>query len=332
MSYYSALCKECCDEGSLHCFQPICGNNGAVTDNIEALAIIKGDLTIPKPGDTIQVVSGCNTIFANLTEANYAVKLLEWVRCNQINCGSDATITFFNAGVLQKGMRARPTREYDEETSARSRPEYNGYTTTSTFYFGKHYASNSDFFCDLLQTTENVSVIYFYKDAVQVIESSGDSRIYVSDAGYEVTGNIKQKIKGDIVFTEEGICDPKFYHVCEPDFLSSLKKKTEIVVELGAVTGLTAVTCGTKKGCSSYTVAPSTPFSITLTTPTLTSCADWVLYKDCYDEIPVAEPILIDSTLGTITSTGLPAGEYKYTAKVKNCCVDGDFCFVVKVA
>lgn len=328
----TALCKECCTEDSMSCFKPICGNNGAVTDNIEAVAIIKGILQIPKVGDTINITVGCDEVFAGLTEANYATKLLEWIRCNQLNCSSDASITFFPATVLQKGTRARPTREFEDEGSARLAPEYNGYTTTSTLMFGKHYISNSKFFCDLLSTREPVSVIYFYKEGVQIVESSGSSRIYVSDAGYEVTGAIKKKIKGDVVITEEGYCDPEVYFTCDKNFLSQLQKETKIEVEAGTVTGLVPAVCGSQKGCKVYSIAPNTAFSIALTSSNLSSCAEWTLYKDCLDDVPVAEAILIDSATGAISSTGLVAGEYKYTASAKNCCVEGGFCFIVKVA
>lgn len=327
----NCLSDNCCDTSIQACFTEICGEQGKVDSAIAAVAIIEND-TLPDIGDTVTLTSSITPVV--LTECNYADSLLQWVRDKQYSCPSgNQYYHFFRSGVLSKGTRAKPTDKFSENGSNYAAPQHLGYDTTALLKLEQHYVPNIDFVEGIKTRGSALSVIYFFKQGAIVVDADKDYNIYISGSGFEITGTKGETIMGEIDLTESGQKQPPFYFAAdERAFIKELKKATTFTFDSPTVTGIVAAACGSQNGCKAYTVAATTPWTYVPDIKELVTCGTFSLFTDC-DTPTLPSGVTISPVTGTISSTGLAAGTYKFTSVVKNgCCVKGSYCIIVIVA
>lgn len=325
----SCISKICCDDDLANCFVELCDNKYAFDSAIVAIGIAEGD-SLPAIGSTIDI-DGVPTV---ITECNYIDILEKWFRVKQYECSGGAFYHFMHKGFLKKGTRAKPTQTFDENTASYSAPTHQGYETTIEAFLGSNFLPNSDVFCGIMKRGLELNVVLFFKQGGLVLDSSNGHMTYISDAGFEVTGNYKEKIQGSFVITESGDCQPKPYYTQDPvAFIKKLSKKTEFTFDDTVLTVIAPASCIKKGDCFAYDVAANTSFEMQFIAKELLTCGIWKLFQNCNEEVDVALDIAIDTDLGLLTSAGgLPVGDYKFTVQVANdCCVSGTNCFYIKV-
>ena len=322
----------CCDEESATCFNKYCGDSVEVDNVIAAVGLIE-EASLPKVGDTIQLSTEEGDV--DLTDANYAESLLQWLRDQQFECnGGGEYFHFLNAGLLAKGTRAKPTTVNSETGSPYNGRQKLRQETTAELMLEEHYLPNTDIIAGMQERASSLSVIYFFKQGVIVKDANDDDNIYISDAGFEITGERNDFIKGSITLTDVSKKD-KFYYASNPStFIKSLKEATKFTFGTATVSGLTALACGSKGTCKAYSSVEGVSFTYTPVVNELTSCASWNLYLNCSDPLgTISDKISIDTTTGIVTALStLPVGTYKFTVEVVNdCCISGSQCFTVEV-
>ena len=325
----------CCDAESATCFTKYCDSSVEVDNVIAAVGLIE-EAALPKVGETIPLEVANVIVSTVLTEENYADSLLQWLRNQQFECnGGGEYFHFLNAGLLAKGTRAKPTTVNSENGSPYEGRRKLRQETTTELMLEEHYLPNTDIITGMQERASSLSVIYFFKQGIIVKDANSDDNIYISDAGFEVTGERNDFIKGSITLTDVSKKD-KFYYASDPNaFIKSLKVATKFTFGDATVVGLTPLACGSKGGCKSYTAAFGTAFTYTPSVNELTSCASWNLYLNCTDALgAVSDDISIDSANGVVSALAtLPVGTYKFTIEVVNdCCISGTQCFIVEVA
>lgn len=322
----------CCDEESATCFTKYCDSSVEVDNVIAAVGLIE-EASLPKVGDTVTLSTDEDPIV--LTEANYAESLLQWLRDQQFECnGGGEYFHFLHAGLLAKGTRAKPTTVNSENGSPYEGRRKLRQETTAELMLEEHYLPNTDIIAGMQERASSLSVIYFFKQGVIVKDANDDDNVYISDAGFEITGERNDFIKGSITLTDVSKKD-KFYYASNPTaFIKSLKEATKFTFGNPTVTGLTALACGSKGACKAYTSLEGAAFEFTPVVNELTSCASFAIYKDCGDPLgTLSSHISINSTTGVVTgAASLPVGTYKFTVEVMNdCCISGSQCFTVEV-
>jgi len=322
----------CCDEESATCFNKYCDSSVEVDNVIAAVGLIE-EASLPKVGDTITISTEEAPVV--LSDANYAESLLQWLRDQQFECnGGGEYFHFLNAGLLAKGTRAKPTTVNSETGSPYNGRQKLRQETTAELMLEEHYLPNTDIIAGMQERASSLSVIYFFKQGVIVKDANDDDNIYISDAGFEITGERNDFIKGSITLTDVSKKD-KFYYASNANaFIKSLKQATKFTFGNPVVTGLTPLACGSNGACKAYSSIQGVAFTYTPNVNELTSCASWNLYLNCSDALgTVSDDISIDSTTGVITGmTTLPVGTYKFTVEVVNdCCITGGQCFTVEV-
>jgi hypothetical protein len=325
----SCLNEICCEEDLASCFKEICGDQGKFDSSIAAIAIVEND-SFPKIGETVTLSTEALPVV--LTECNYIDSLLQWIRDKQYACvGGGKYYHFLHNGLIAKGTRAKATSKYSENGSNYSSPKYLSYETTSEIMLEENYLPNAEVLCAIKQRASSLSIIYFFKQGGFVLDSDDDHLVYISEDGFEVTGTKNDFIMGSITLTESGKCQPApFYSQDSKKFIKALKTATGFTFDTPTVTGLVAAACGSSGTCKAYSIAPLTPFTYTPNVKELVACGEFTLYQDCRPED--IKDITIDAVTGLIESTGLPAGEYKFTIGVKNaCCITGNQCFLISV-
>jgi hypothetical protein len=322
----------CCDAESATCFTKYCDSSVEVDNVIAAVGLIE-EATLPKVGDTITISTEEDPIV--LTDANYADSLLQWLRDQQFECnGGGEYFHFLNAGLLAKGTRTKPTTINSDNGSPYEGKRKLRQEATAELMLEEHYLPNTDIIAGLQERASSLSVIYFFKQGVIVKNANDDDNIYVSDAGFEVTGERNDFIKGSITLTDISKKDTFFYAANPSVFIKNLKEATKFTFGVATVTGITALACGSKGGCKAYSTTFGTAFTYTPIVNELTSCASWYLYLNCTDALgTVSDDISIDSTTGVVSGLAtLPIGTYKFTIEVVNdCCINGSQCFTVEV-
>lgn len=319
----------CCDDELKTCFTEYCGDNVQVDNVIAAVALVE-EASLPVVGDTITLSTEENPVI--LSESNYAESILQWIRDKQFDCGGGGEyFHFLNAGLLAKGTRAKPTTVNSENGSPYNARKKMRQETTAELMLEEHYLPNTEIITGLQTRGSSLSVIYFFKQGIIVKNANADDNVYVSDAGFEVTGERNDYIKGSITLTEVSKSD-KFYFVSSPSaFIKELKKATKFTFAAPVVTGIAALACGSKGGCLAYSITETTPFTFTPSVNELTSCATYTLYANCSDSLGTI-PVTVDTTTGVVTSAGLAVGTYKFTLEVANdCCITGSQCFTIEV-
>lgn len=322
----------CCDEESATCFTKYCDSSVEVDNVIAAVGLIE-EASLPKVGDTVTLSTDEDPIV--LTEANYAESLLQWLRDQQFECnGGGEYFHFLHAGLLAKGTRAKPTTVNSENGSPYEGRRKLRQETTAELMLEEHYLPNTDIIAGMQERASSLSVIYFFKQGVIVKDANDDDNVYISDAGFEITGERNDFIKGSITLTDVSKKD-KFYYASNPTaFIKSLKEATKFTFGTATFTGITAKACGSAGTCKAFSVTEGTAFTYTPTVNELTSCASFAIYKDCGDALgTLSTHISIDSTTGVVSgATTLPVGTYKFTIEVMNeCCISGSQCFTVEV-
>ena len=322
----------CCDEESATCFREYCDDNIEVDNVIAAVGIIE-EGSLPKVGDTITLSTEEDPIV--LSDTNYAESLLQWLRDQQFECnGGGEYYHFLHAGLLAKGTRAKPTTVNDDNGSPYHGKQKLRQETTAELMLEKHYLPNTDIIAGIQDRAASLSLIYFFKQGAIVKDANDEDRISVTDAGFEVTGERNDFIKGSITLSDVSKKD-KFYYASNPtNFIKDLKKKTQFTFGNATVTGIALLPCGSKGQCKAYSILEGVGFTYTPDVNELTSCATWNLYLNCTDALgTISDKISIDSTTGVVTGLStLPVGTYKFTVEVVNdCCINGSQCFTVEV-
>jgi len=326
------LATVCCGEESSKYFKEFCGENLQVDDQIAAVAIIE-NAPLPKVGDTITISTEVDPI--ELTRGNYTTSILQYIRDKQFECeGGGEYWHFLNTGLLKSGSRAKPTTNNSDTLSRYIAPVKLSQQTTAQLMLAEHYLPNIDVIQGIQKRASAISVIYFFKQGCLVKDADGDSTVYISDAGFEVTGGERGYIKGTITLSEESEYDD-FYFVANPtNFIKELKKKTQFTFGSPVVVGATAKACGSKNGCLAYTATEGVQFTITPDVNELTSCPNWKVYLNCNDDLgALSSKVSIDPTTGVLTgaSTLTPA-TYKFTVEVTNDCgISGSQCYLIEV-
>lgn len=322
----------CCDAESATCFTKYCDDSVQVDNVIAAVGLIE-EAALPRVGDTVTLSTEVTPVV--LSEANYAESLLQWLRDSQFDCnGGGEYFHFLNAGLLAKGTRTKATTVNSETGSPYNGRQKLRQEATAELMLEEHYLPNADIIAGMQERASSLSVIYFFKQGVIVKDANSDDNIYISDAGFEVTGERNDFIKGSITLTDVSKKD-KFYYASDPNaFIKSLKVATKFTFDAATFTGMTALACGSNGGCKAFTVPFGTAFTYTPVVNELTSCAGWALFKDCSDELDtLSTHISISSSTGVVSGLAtLPVGTYKFTVQVSNdCCITGTQCFTVKV-
>ena len=322
----------CCDDESATCFNKYCGDAIEVDNVIAAVGLIE-EASLPKVGDTVTLSTEEAPVI--LTDVNFADSLLQWLRDQQFECNAGGEyFHFLNAGLLAKGTRAKPTTVNSDSGSPYSGKQKLRQETTAELMLEEHYLPNTDIIAGMQERASSLSVIYFFKQGVIVKDANDEDNIYISDAGFEITGERNDFIKGSITLTDVSKKD-KFYYASSPvAFIKSLKEATKFTFGAATVTGLTPLACGSKGSCKSYSSLQGAVFTYTPVVNELTSCASFYIYKDCGDVLgTLSTHISIDAATGVVTgATTLPVGTYKFTVEVVNdCCISGSQCFTVEV-
>lgn len=322
----------CCDEESATCFNQYCGESVQVDNVIAAVGLIE-EASLPVVGDTIALSTEEDPVV--LTDSNYADSLLQWLRDQQFECnGGGEYFHFLNAGILAKGTRAKPTTVNSDTGSAYNSKKKLHQETTAELMLEEFYLPNTDVIDGIQRRGSSLSVIYFFKQGVIVKDANSDDNIYVVDAGFEITGERNDFIKGSITLSDVSEKDTFYYSANPSLFIKSLKEATKFTFGTATFTGIAALACGSKGGCKSFSVTFGTAFTYTPVVNELTSCAEWELFKDCNDPLGSQSTyISINSATGVVSGLAtLPVGTYKFTVQVANeCCITGTQCFTVKV-
>jgi len=326
------LATVCCGEEGSKYFKQFCGENLQVDDQIAAVAIIE-NASLPKVGDTISISTSMTPIV--LTRGNYSVTILQYIRDKQFECeGGGEYWHFLHTGLLKASSRAKPTTTNSDVMSRYIAPVKMGQSTTAELMLAEHYLPNIDVIQGIQKRASSISVIYFFKQGCLVKDADADATVYISDAGFEVTGGESGYVKGTITLTEQSEYDD-FYFVANPsNFIKDLKKKTEFTFGTPTVTGATAKACGSKGGCLAYTGTEGTQITIAPDVNELTSCPNWNVYLNCSDELGMlSETITINPNTGLITvASTLGDGTYKLTVEVTNDCgIIGSQCYLIEV-
>lgn len=328
------LMNLCCGDEGLSTLKEYCKGAFDVDDAIAAIAIIE-NAPIPSVGDTIELSTEVDPVV--LTRDNYAESLLQWVRDRQFDCtGGGDIYHFFHNGLLEKGTRTKPTTILSETVNIYSSPEKIRQEATVELMFGQQYLPNIGSINGIQDRAATLSVIYFFKQGAVVKDANDDSNIYITDAGFEVTGEKNKFVSGSISLMDSSKKDDFFFVSSPNSFLKELKKATKFTFGNATVTGIAAKACGSKGSCKVYSILEQAAFTYTPVVNELTSCATFALYKDCGDALPtgLASKISIDSASGVVTaSAGLDPGTYKFTIEVTNeCGISGTQCFIIEVA
>lgn len=326
------LTSLCCGEDGLSTLKEYCKGAYDVDDSIAAIAIIE-NAPVPVVGDTIELTTDEDPVV--LTRDNYSESLLQWVRDRQFDCvGGGDLYHFFHNGLLEKGTRTKPTTILSETVNNYSSPEKIRQEATVELLLGQQYLPNIGSINGIQDRSATLSVIYFFKQGVVVKDANDDSNVYITDAGFEVTGEKNKFVSGSITLMDSSKKDDFFFVANSNSFLKELKKATKFTFGNATVTGITAKACGSKGSCKVYSVDEDTAFTYTPVVNELTSCATFALYKDCGDALgtALAAKISIDSATGVVTAAaGLDAGTYKFTIEVSNeCGITGTQCFIVE--
>lgn len=322
----------CCDDESATCFNKYCGDTVQVDNVIAAVGLIE-EASLPKVGDTVTLSTEEAPVV--LTEANFADSLLQWLRDQQFECNAGGEyFHFLNAGLLAKGTRAKPTTVNSDTGSPYAGKQKLRQETTAELMLEEHYLPNTDIITGMQERASSLSVIYFFKQGIIVKDANDEDNIYISDAGFEVTGERNDFIKGSITLTDVSKKD-KFYYAASPvAFIKSLKEATKFTFGSPTVTGLVPLACGSKGNCKAYSSLQGSVFTYAPVANELTSCASWALYLNCSDPLgTISDKISIDTATGLVTAAiTLPVGTYKFTVEVMNdCCISGSQCFTVEV-
>ena len=183
----------CCDAESATCFTKYCDSSVEVDNVIAAVGLIE-EASLPKVGDTITISTEEAPVV--LSDANYAESLLQWLRDQQFECnGGGEYFHFLNAGLLAKGTRAKPTTVNSETGSPYNGRQKLRQETTAELMLEEHYLPNTDIIAGMQERASSLSVIYFFKQGVIVKDANDDDNIYISDAGFEITGERNDFIK-----------------------------------------------------------------------------------------------------------------------------------------
>lgn len=325
----SCLSKACCDEETVNCFTSVCDDRVRVDNTIAAVAILEND-TFPELGETLALSTG--TVV--LEECNYAESILQWVRDKQYACeGGGKFYHFLHNGLLAKGTRAKPTQTFSENGSEYFAPKHLRYETTAELMLEEHYLPNTDTVCGIMKRGSSISLAYFFKQGTLVLDNDSSYSAYISDGGFEVTGERNEFIMGSLTITEKGDCEPKFRWAQKPnDFIKALKTPTQFTFGLNTYTGIVEAACGASGNCITLNAVAATPFTITPIVNEAVSCVGYSVTKDCNEAVDF--DLVVDADTGVMESVaGLAAGTYKVTQEVANgCCIYGTQCFKLIVA
>jgi len=328
----------CCTDTELGCYQSPCNpETRKPKDYFNAVAFVEG-LVIPKVGNTVTI----NSVSVILTEQNFPLNLIAWMREVQYKCGVDnngvvtkGKITFFEYNSI-KGTRPRTAKKLANALFDGTIPPPVGIEGTTMYGLADCYA-NQSWLDSMLYSKKKLSIINFADTALEVLRQNDGYKIVPNDGGLDWKGDNKQ-IEGALEVKHEGRRDYVLHLVAENDidaYKEELNKATEFSFDrnLIVVTGMIPLACGKNSECLQYQVITGLPFSFLSDKDQESTCTNWTLYSDCNSPLDPTLPILIDSQTGKVSSTGFTKlGNYKFTVAVQNeCCIFKSYCIEITV-
>lgn len=341
-----------CDDHTFSCYQKIADVDRKPRDYFTSSAFVE-DLVVPVIGDTIKIydINAAAEISIILTEDNYSVSIIKWMRDVQYKCGVSVTnsvgneviqhgkITFFPYNEI-KGTRPKSAKKQGNAMYDGSVPPPVGITAKTNYSLADLWA-NQCFVNDMLYNRKKLSIINFSDTVFEVLREEDDYTIVPIDGGLDWKGDNKN-LEGALEIDHEGKRDACL-HIVPKSSLKEYQAELKLATKYHFATGtiniidgdLTAENCARFSECIPVTVTNATAFSfknLPIENLTYSSCVGWKLFYNCNEPIPATLPILIDSNTGIVTCTGLPTigKTYKFTVTLENqCCVYGSYCIEI---